>query len=53
LPLTDGFELVGEARYVISPDVRHTLLSVGAMWILPTRAAAAARATATPGPRAR
>lgn len=41
IPLGATIDLAAEARYVLSADIRHAALSVGATWILPTSPAAA------------
>jgi hypothetical protein len=42
IPLGTSLDLSTEARYVLSADIRHAALSVGAVWLFPTRPAAAA-----------
>jgi len=37
IPLVPTLDLSTEARYVLSADIRHASLSVGAMWLFPAR----------------
>jgi hypothetical protein len=40
VPLGTALDLTGEARYVLSADIRHAAVTVGAVWLFPARAAA-------------
>jgi hypothetical protein len=39
LPVTETFEVLAEARYVLASDIRYAGLSIGASWLFPVRAA--------------
>lgn len=45
VPLGEAFDVTGEARYVLSADIRHSAFTIGAVWIFPTQSVTAAKIT--------
>jgi hypothetical protein len=44
LPVVAALDLQAEGRYVLSADIRHAAVSIGATWLFPSPAATATRA---------